>query len=58
MDVFSPYTAILSRPWLYTMRAVSSTLHVEVKHLIEGHVEKLLECQIVARQCIVAVVRY
>ena len=27
VDVFSPYTAIMGRPWLHTLRAVSSTLH-------------------------------
>ena len=27
IDVFSPYTAIMGRPWLHTLRAVSSTLH-------------------------------
>ncbi|XP_050248341.1 uncharacterized protein LOC126695546 [Quercus robur] len=27
VDVFSPYTAIMGRPWLYTLGAVSSTLH-------------------------------
>jgi len=31
MDAYSPYTAILARPWLYTMGVVSSTLHVQVK---------------------------
>ena len=27
VDVFSPYTAILGRPWLHTLGIVSSTLH-------------------------------
>ncbi|XP_030970576.1 uncharacterized protein LOC115990949 [Quercus lobata] len=27
MDVFSPYTAIMGRPWLHTLGTVSSTLH-------------------------------
>ncbi|XP_030940150.1 uncharacterized protein LOC115965088 [Quercus lobata] len=27
VDVFSPYTAIIGRPWLHTLGAVSSTLH-------------------------------
>ena len=27
VDAFSPYTAIIGRPWLYTLRVVSSTLH-------------------------------
>ena len=28
---FSPYTAILERPWIHLMRAVPSTLHVKIK---------------------------
>ena len=31
VDVFSPYTAIIGRPWLYTLGVVSSTLHQKVK---------------------------
>ena len=27
MDVYSPYTVIVARPWLHTLGAVSSTLH-------------------------------
>ena len=27
VDAFSPYTAIVARPWLHTLGAVSSTLH-------------------------------
>ena len=27
VDAFSPYTAIMGRPWLHTLGAVSSTLH-------------------------------
>ena len=27
VDVFSPYTAIMGKPWLHTLGAVSSTLH-------------------------------
>ena len=32
MDMYSPYTAIMPRPWLYAIGAVSSTLHVKVKY--------------------------
>ena len=28
VDAYSPYTAILARPWLHSMGVVSSTLHV------------------------------
>ena len=27
VDAFSPYTAIMGRPWLHSLGAVSSTLH-------------------------------
>ena len=36
VDAYSPYTAIVARPWLHTLRAVSSTLHQKVKYPSEG----------------------
>ena len=30
VDAYSPYTAIVARPWLHTLGAVSSTLHQKV----------------------------
>ena len=33
--LFSPYIAILGRPWIHAMGAVPSTLHVKVKFCIE-----------------------
>ena len=27
VDAYSPYTAIIAKPWLHTLGAVSSTLH-------------------------------
>ncbi|XP_075662928.1 uncharacterized protein LOC142632394 [Castanea sativa] len=33
---YSPYMAILARPWLHAMEAISSTLHVKVKYPIRG----------------------
>ena len=32
VDDFSPYTAIMGRPWLHSLGAVSSTLHQKVKY--------------------------
>ena len=32
VDAYSPYTAIVARPWLHTLEAVSSTLHQKVKY--------------------------
>ena len=54
VDAYSPYTAIVARPWLHTLEAVSSTLHQKVKYPSEGHVKEILEDQSVARRCLVA----
>ena len=32
VEAFSPYTAILARPWLHAMGVVPSTLHLKVKY--------------------------
>ncbi|XP_075659093.1 uncharacterized protein LOC142628956 [Castanea sativa] len=32
VDAYSPYTAIMARPWLLAMGVVSSTLHLKVKY--------------------------
>ena len=42
VDVYSPYTAIVARPWLHTLGAVSSTLHQKVKYPSEGQIEEIL----------------
>ena len=36
VDAYSPYTTIIARPWLHTLRAVSSTLHQKIKYPSEG----------------------
>ena len=36
VDAYSPYTAIVARPWLHALGAVSSTLHQKVKYPSEG----------------------
>ena len=38
VDAYSPYTAIVARPWLHALEAVSSTLHQKVKYPSEGRV--------------------
>ena len=58
VDAYSPYTAILARPWLHAMGVVSSTLHVKMKYATEEHIKELLGCQTMARQCMVVVVRH
>ena len=55
---FSPYTAILGRLWIHAMKAVPSTLHVKVKFPTEYGVAVVRGNQQVARQCLVAVVRW
>ena len=32
VDAYSPYTAIIARPWLHTLGAISSTLHLKMKY--------------------------
>ena len=58
VDAYSPYTAIVARPWLHTLGAVSSTLHQKVKYLSDGQIEEILGDQAMARQCMVAAIRH
>ncbi|XP_050290378.1 uncharacterized protein LOC126728626 [Quercus robur] len=51
VDAYSPYTAIVARPWLHTLEAVSSTLHQKVKYPSEGQVKEVVGDQAMARQC-------
>ena len=36
VDAYSPYTAIVARPWVHTLGAASSTLHQKVKYPSKG----------------------
>ena len=56
VDSYSPYTAIVARPWLYALGAVSSTLHQKVKYPFKGLVKEILGNQSVARQCMMAAI--
>ena len=58
VDAYSRYTAIVSRPWLHTLGAVSSTLHQKIKYPFEGEIEEILGDQDMARQCMVAAIRH
>ena len=42
VDVYSPYTTIVARRWLYALEAVSSTLHLKVKYSFRNQVEELV----------------
>ena len=56
VDAYSPYTAIVARPWLHALEAVSSTLHQKVKYPSEGQVKEIVGNQTMARQCMVAAI--
>ena len=56
VDAYSPYTAIVARPWIHTLEAVSSTLRQKVKYPSGGRVEEIHGDQAMARQCMVAAI--
>ena len=58
VDAYSSYTAIVARPWLHTLGAVSSTLHQKVKYPFEGQIKEILGDQALARQCMVAAIQH
>ena len=58
VDAYSPYTAIVARPWLHTLGAVSSTLHQKIKYPSKGQIEEILGDQTMVRQCMVAAIRH
>ena len=45
VDAYSPYTAIVARPWLHSLGAISSTLHLKVKYLFGDQIEELVGSQ-------------
>ena len=53
VDAYSPYIAIVARPWLHALGAVSSTIHQKVKYPSEGRVKEVIGDQAMARQCMV-----
>ena len=58
VDAYSPYTAIVARPWLHTLGAVSSTLHQKVKYPSEGRIEEILGDQAMVWQCMVTTIQH
>ena len=56
VDAYSPYTAIVARPWLHTLGAVFSTLHRKVKYPSGDRIEELVRNQSIARQCLVSAI--
>ena len=49
VDAYSPYTAIVARPWFHALEAVSSTLYQKVKYPSEGQVKEIMGSQSMAR---------
>ena len=56
VNAYSPYTAIVVRPWLHALGAISSTLHQKVKYPSEGQVKEIVGDQTMAKQCMVAAI--
>ena len=42
VDAYSPYTAIMTRPWLHALKAISSTLHLKAKYPLGNQIEELI----------------
>ena len=55
---FSPYTAILGRPWIHSMRDVPSTLHLKIKFPTKQGVIVIRGDQQAAKQCLTIVVNW
>ena len=58
VDSFSPYTAIMGRPWFHTLGTVSSTLYQKVKYPSGDQVLEIIESQYMSRQCLVAAIQH
>ena len=58
VDAFSPYTAIMGRPWLHSLGAISSTLHQKVKYPFGDQVLEIVGSQSMARQCLIAAIQH
>ena len=58
VDTYSPYTAIVARPWLHALEAVAFTLHQKVKFPSEGRILEIQGCQATTRECLVAAISH
>ena len=56
VDAYSPYSAIVARPWIHSLEAMTSTLHQKVKYPSQGRVEEIRGDQALSRKCVVAAV--
>ena len=58
VEAFSLYTAIMGRPWLHSLGAVSSTLHQKVKYPSGDQMLEIVGSQSMARQYLIAVIQH
>ena len=58
VDAFSPYTAIMGKPWLHSLGVVSSTLHQKVKYPSGDQVLEIVGSQSMARQYLTAAIQH
>ena len=56
VDAFSPYIAIIGKPWLHSLGAVSSTLHQKIKYPSGNQVLEIVGSQSMARQCLITAI--
>ena len=54
LNSYSPYNAILGRPWLPKMRVVPSTLHQRLRFPIPEGIMEIRGDQVAAKQCLIA----
>jgi hypothetical protein len=55
LNSYSPYNAILGRPWLHKMKAVPSTLHQRLRFPTPEGIMEVRGDQVTAKQCLIAV---
>ena len=58
VDVFSSYIAIIGKPWLHSLGAVSSTLHQKIKYPFGNQVLEIVGSQSMAKQCLIAAIQH
>ena len=58
VEAYSPYIAIVARPWFHMLGEVSSTLHQKIKYSSESQIKEILGDQSMVRQCLVAAIQH
>ena len=56
VDAYSPYTAIVAKPWLHTLGVVSSTLHQKLKYPSRDQIKELVRNQSIVKQCLMSAI--